>query len=83
MEKQLDRPVVRQAFSSAGTAVVASLLLLLFGVVYFAAESLEPEQPIVDIVMVIVLGSCALAVGWIAVGEWWARRTDGPDGRNR
>lgn len=51
---------------SAGATLSASLLVLVSGVVHLAVESLEPEQPILDIVMVIVLRSCALALGWFS-----------------
>lgn len=57
-------------------ASYVSLLLLLSGVVYFAVESLEPEQPIVDLLMVIFLGTFALALTWIIVGERHSRPVD-------
>ena len=61
--------------------VFASLLLLLYGVAYFAVESLEADGQILNLVMVVALGSCALALVWVVVGGWWGRRADRSDRR--
>lgn len=74
--EQPARGAVRASGRPGRAAVHLSLLLLLSGVVYFAVESLEPEQPIVDLSMVIFLGTLALALIWIVVGERRSRPLD-------
>lgn len=56
------RPAPRWGTSIRWGMFGALLLLLLAGVAYFAAESLEPERPIASSMMVITLGFFALAL---------------------
>ena len=57
-------------------AAIGGFLLLLVGAVNFAAESLEPERPIANLIMAVITGFCALTLAWIIVGVWWARHFD-------
>jgi len=55
---------------------VAAFLLVLAGTVYFAAESLNTDQPIFDLSVTAVSGFITVALAWIIVGFWLASRQD-------
>jgi hypothetical protein len=44
------------------------------GAAYFATESLEPEQPIANSIMVMILGFLFFALVWSAIGGRRPRR---------
>lgn len=66
----------RSGFRTFRYLIVGAFLLVLAGAVYFAAESLEPDQPITDLTLTAVLGFFTLALGWIIVGAWHAKHLD-------
>ncbi len=54
--------------------VVIGAVLLMAGAAYFATESLEPEQPIANSIMVMILGFLFFALVWSAIGGRRPRR---------
>jgi len=56
-----------------GVTVVA-FLLVLASTAYFAAESLNTDQPILDLSGTAILGFITAALAWIIVGSWRSQR---------
>jgi len=48
----------------------------LAGTVFFAAESLNTDQPIFDLSVTAVSGFITVALAWFIVGFWLASRQD-------
>lgn len=59
--------------TSRGVTVVA-FLLVLASTAYFAAESLNTDQPIFDLSGTAILGFVTAALAWIIVGSWRSQR---------
>ncbi len=55
---------------------IGAFLLVLAGTVYFAAESLETNPPITDLLVAAILGFLSLALAWVIVGAWRTRHLD-------
>lgn len=66
----------RSGYRTFRCLIIGAFLLVLAGAVYFAAESLDTDQPITDLTLTAVLGFFTLALGWIIVGAWHTKRLD-------